>query len=431
MRSIYSVITGKKSEYIKIFLVGMLLLFHKLFFTTIQQYIFLKVGEHNAIYVSRVFYIILMMMAFLLYKNRVHHFMNKNYESLRLLGVSDLRVLILILSVNSFFLFGQVFLGTVIGSVISNGGFSCVCYNIINSLLCFLLVLWCETKRGLVFRLSKYFEVTIVVILGVLVAIREINYTTAYRFIMSDFISSIFFDNSTIGLILKMCVLMMLTVVVIASFKNIEIIETDLQRSSQFDNFLGDSFHKLNFLSVYSKNYVWIYKNKDYVMWKIFSTILLLFVSLIFDNAVILFISYGICLVNVFYLCDIYNFERKHYLIYMMSDYSYSKMLSDFWIGSFGIIGDNVLLLLLVRDIFNPTDFYFIIGMVFVMFLSFFMSSHVLVSFPIKKHYIHICLFLIKMHIPILNVLFLLNAIKRGKRNWGIWEDGYKVLSLD
>lgn len=185
-------------------------------------------------------------------------------------------------------------------------------------------------------------------------------------------------------------------------------------------NMFGDFIHKLSKYPLYSKNYFGMYQHKDYLLWKLFSSILLIISCFTVNNNLVIFlIVYGICLITSFYYKDIYNFEQNLLFIYFMSNYPYRKLMSDFMISGLFILGDNILLILLIRCIVSPTTILVLVATgAMVVFISLFVNSCLFVKYPTKKSYINILLILIKLHLPILNLLFLYKNSKTGKQNW-------------
>lgn len=115
--------------------------------------------------------------------------------------------------------------------------------------------------------------------------------------------------------------------------------------------------HWLNGHLVYGKNYIWMYRNKDFVLWKIFSAIIFIVFCCTESGSSILFLlAYGICLISSLYFKDIYNFETTLLLPYYMSNYAYTSLFRDQILSGFFLLGDNIFLIVLIDCIFHPQN---------------------------------------------------------------------------
>ena len=201
-------------------------------------------------------------------------------------------------------------------------------------------------------------------------------------------------------------------------FKGIDINVEENRTKRKFE--IGELLHRINPKAFNIKNYVWIYKDKDFLFWKIFSTILWISVCCICTRKIYLFFfSYGICLISSFYFKEVYHFERSLFFHYFMSDYSYVQINRDLSISGFFILGDNILIILIISCFFRPDNLLLLLGSISVFFcISIFMNSYLLMRYPMRQYYINLLIILIKFHIPILNILFLCKSIKLGKNNW-------------
>ena len=162
-----------------------------------------------------------------------------------------------------------------------------------------------------------------------------------------------------------------------------------------------------------------MYRNTDFVLWKFFSSILLIFIYYITSNYLILLsFSYMICLITSFYFNDMYNFERKLLPLYFMSNYAYKKVIRNFFVMGVYILGDNIFLILLIRIFFNLAFLPILpIVILSIIFISFYVNSSLFVKYPQKQYNFNIFKILLVMHIPILNVFVLVRNLKQGKNN--------------
>ena len=142
---------------------------------------------------------------------------------------------------------------------------------------------------------------------------------------------------------------------------------------------------------------------------------------------ILLTFSYMIGLITSFYFKDIYNFERKLLPLYFMSNYAYKGVIRDFFVMGIYILGDNIVLILLIRSFFNLALLPILpIIILSIIFISFYVNSSLFAKYPQKQYNINIFKILLNMHVPILKVFILIGNLKQGKNNWENFVYEYK-----
>lgn len=414
MKIIYSIIINKKWELIK----GTFFLFLICLYNPIFNLLKQKFDKSNMLYIGRIMFIALTCILLIYIKSVFFKFINKNWESLTLLGLSYPQCFILFFLTNYNILILQVYFGTMIFQSQEINIVLAVLVNILTAFLLYLLGILANLISHS--KVLNIFILIFVGFLGILISTKKITFEVIYAVVMSETATQILFSTNFLSILIKLILLICFLFTLIYICKNTGIEISDSKKHSGKTNMLGDFIHNLNKFSLFVKNYFWIYKDKDFILWKVFSTILFFVICYTSTNIFsIFFIAYGICLVTSFYFCDIYNFERTLFFHYFMSDYSYSKLLFDFIKNGVFILGDNILLLLLIYFFIYPKIlFIFSIIIIMILFMSIFMNCHLFMKYPLKQYHISICLILIKFHIPILNLYLLYKSIRNGKTNW-------------
>lgn len=415
MKKAYSLIINKSMEVIKLILLLLLILFYNSIYELLVIWLNKQFTLENILYISRLFYIVLFCTLAILVKFRFKNFVKKNWESLILTGLGVPKCFLLFLFSNYSALFIMFYFGSMLCQIIGINVFFAI---IQNAVLVYVLGVLMELK--ICTKVSSFSTYIIVCILAVLVGTKTLTYGNIYNIIMSNTAKQILFSCSILSFILKFVFSTCLLFVTVYQYRKTGIepmvLPTHLHRRNQ----IGDVAHKLSKYSMWDKNYSWLYRSKDFVIWKIFSSIVFLFISFTINNNFAVFLSgYSIILVSTFYYYDIYNFERSLLLYYYMSTYSYEKLIRDIAIYSILILGDNILIILLIRSFFHPSSFLILfIILLSIIFSALFTNSQLYVKYPLKQYNIIMCLAIIKMHIPILNIIFLFINLKQGKKNW-------------
>lgn len=411
-------VNNKKYQFIKIFLVILFSALYYPIYSLFENSLSKNFSKNNISYISTIIYIFLIFILIIFVCFKFIAFSKRNRESLILLGISDIQYFMLFFITNYEILFLQIYLGKMICEIQGMELKISLCINLINAIIIYTLGILVSLK--LHSKTSVFLAFILTGMLGILIGTNKLTYHFIYEFIMSEEVKRILFSNSIFSIVIKLVFAICLLLFIFYLYKRTDInISLNAHRLYRM-NGIGDFTHKLSKCPVYEKNYFGMYRSKDYLLWKIFSSIFFSFICYTTEsNFAIFFTAYAICLITVFYYKDIYNFERNFLLIYFMSNYSYKKLLTDFMISGLHILGDNILLILIIRCVSNPSHFMLIpIIIITILIISLFVNSNLFLKYPAKQYNINICLILITLHLPILNIFYFYGNMKKGKSNW-------------
>lgn len=418
MKELFLLLINRKRESIKLVFFFLLSILYLPIYNLFRYLLYSTFSEANAAYLNRIFFIVVLSLLILYTFFKFKSFFKKNTESLILLGTSASYCLIIFLITNYEVLFLQTYIGSLLCQIHGMSFQSCLVVNTINSILVYIIGVFLALKSNS--KLLKIFVIIFACILGVQFGTGNITYKNIYKFIMSENIRQLLFSDNYFLLSIKFLITIFLSSIMVCLYKKTDV--DSLSNISTFFtlNIIGDISHKLSPYSIYGKHNLRMYRNTDFVMWKFFSSILLIFIYYITSNYLILLsFSYMICLITSFYFKDMYNFERNLLPLYFMSNYAYKKVIRNFFVMGVYILGDNIFLILLIRIFFN---FAFLpilpIVILSIIFISFYVNSSLFVKYPQKQYNFNIFKILLVMHIPILNVFVLVRNLKQGKNNW-------------
>lgn len=418
MKEFYFILINKKKECLK----HLLFLLLTALYCPIRNYInssFInRFGEQTLPYICRIFFITLISLLLFYVGIKFCNFIKRNRESLVLLGISDSQFFFLFVITNPEILFWQIYWGIILCQICGmNIGLSLLT-NGVNALLVYLVGILIGLKLH-----SKYFSIlsfVLIAALGIMIGTQKLTYYTIYEFIMSEFIRLLLFAESFFSITLKSGTIIFLSILIKYLYrKSGEKFLTDNTQSFR-TNLLGDFNHKLSIYPGYSQAYREMHKNRDFILWKIFSSILFAIICITSDNNVIVLISaYIICLITAFYFYDIYNFNRTHLFTYFMSNYSYTTLIKDCIVTGIYILGDNILLMLLLRSLVSPCTLIILpIMVICIVIMALYINSELYANYPLKQYNIKTFWALIKLHLPLLNIFFMCKNLKNGRNNW-------------
>ncbi len=418
MKAIYSALINPKWEICKgMFFVFLLCLYHRIY-NLLYNILDGKFDDSDIFYVDRILFIVLICVMLVYLRAKFLKFVRKDWDSLILLGCSYFQRFLLFFLTNYYVLILLIYLGTMIFKIQKLTVGLSISVNVLNAILIFFLsVLSCVIFHA---KLLKHSVCVLAGAMGIMVGTKKISFHNVYLIIMSDKVSQLLFSANILSVLIKIILCICLLFVLIYKCKNSGIDVSITESHSVKTNVTGDFTHWLSKNYLYFKNYFWIYRNTDFILWKIFSTIILVFICCTeLGSFVIFLIAYGICLISSLYFADSYNLERRLFLHYYMSDYPYKKILSDFTKGGFFILGDNILIILLIRCIVEPRNIIILpLIIITIFFISIFVNSHLFAKYPLKQYYVNICLILLKLHVPVFHFYFLYKCIRNGERNW-------------
>lgn len=426
MKELFRLLINRKRESIKLMFFLLLSILYLPMYNLYRHLLYSTFSEANAAYLNRFFFIVVLSLLIIYTFSKFKCYYRKNTESLILLGTPASYCLVIFLITNYEVLFLQTYIGSLLCQIHGMSFQSCLAVNLINAILVYIIGVFLALKFNS--KLLKIFLIIFACILGVLFGTGNITYINIYKFVMSENIRQILFSDNYYLLSIKFFITIFLSSIIIWLYK-----KTDVDSASNISTFLtlniiGDISRKLSPYSIYGKHYLRMYRNTDFAMWKFFSSMLLFFIYYITSNYFILLtFSYMIGLITSFYFKDIYNFERKLLPLYFMSNYAYKGVIRDFFVMGIYILGDNIVLILLIRSFFNLALLPILpIIILSIIFISFYVNSSLFAKYPQKQYNINIFKILLIMHVPILNVFILIRNLKQGKNNWENFVYEYK-----
>lgn len=298
MKIIYPILINKKWELIK----GTFFLFLICLYNPIFNLLNQKLDNSNMLYIGRIMFIALTCILLIYIKSVFFKFINKNWESLTLLGLSYPQCFILFFLTNYNILILQVYFGIMI---FQTQGINIVLAVLVNILTAFSLYL-----LGILANLishSKVLNICILILvgfLGILISTKKITFEVIYAVVMSETATQILFSTNFLSILIKLILLICFLFMLIYICRNTGIEISDSKKHSGKTNMLGDFIHKLNKFSFFAKNYFWIYKDKDFILWKVFSTILFFVICYTSNN-----------IFSIFFYC-IWNLPG-HFLLFL------------------------------------------------------------------------------------------------------------------
>lgn len=375
-------------------------------------------GAPYVCYASRLFMIVLLFCTVGYFRIRFLQFYKKNWESLILLGCSNLTCLLLFFLTKYDVLFLFMYFSAVVFQINQMNWGVTIAVSILNTLLIAMFA-----ALSCVMRFSKklnYVWIFLSGFLGYFLAAKKISFPVVSSILESNVVTQIIFSDYILAAILKFFLICSIMLLIKIYMKNkgvdLHIEKVCTKRKIQ----IGDFIHKRNPKLSHMKNYVWLYKDKDFLLWKIFSTVLWISVCCITTRKIpLFFFSYGISLVSSCYFIKIYHFERTLLFDYYMSNYSYFQMNRDLLVSGFCVLGDNIFLVLMISCFFRPDNLVLLSGMILVFsFMTLFINNCFMMRYPMRQRYINLFFILIALQIPILNIWILGKSIRAGKMNW-------------
>lgn len=419
IRKIYMSTINGKLELLKGILCVFLLFANNTIYIYLNRFLQGRYSDNAVVYIMKLSTFIMVFVIIIYGIVSWFKYIAKNGESLILLGVPNEEVLFLYCMQRFELLFAVFFCGAFwreyyqisIGrSIIANGLNGCL-FLLVLILACFI---------------SQYKPVRIILYIcaagfTVLFALEKVNYENAYKLLMWEK-----FDTACINVfykmtILKILLLLLLLFIIRQLLKYQGIMPKSGGRKNNYkNNMFGDLLHKMGNHSSFRIKYLWLYRNKEFLLWKISSTLFFIVFCGLYETVTVKVLAgYVIGLLSADYLAELYRFERKQTLIYCMSEYSFNDLLKAHVKSGMLIIGDNVFAVLLCNGIVDAKVFGAVLVLLFAFFMmGAFLSTLLYRKYPHQLYGTNFILLLIIMHIPVLNVgIWAVNYVK-GKENW-------------
>lgn len=423
----YKKIINIKIEICKMTLMVILLANYQNIYHLVMGILENRYGENNADYIIRLLIIFQFFIFFIYIVYQYVSFYKNNGESLLLLGLSNNSILLLFCCTHISYFFMQVLLNTILVEAIPELNILSIISGIMNA---FLIL-----ELGLLFARSLFYKYLDILLclgaigIGGLFYSGNFNYLGVYDFLTSSKISTLLYENYWYITFEKAVVFLILLIFLIY-FNRGKC--WDLERKKiilKKGGFISDLWHILGHRLIWKKNYLFLYRDIDFIVWKIFSSFFLLlgFITLKGEYIMVI-ISVVVCFITSTYLLSSYNLERNCYFIYYMSQFSYDNALKGQILGSFILIGDNIILLALFM---RENLMYFISIMAYIFYISTYINNALYALFPREFSKIHYLKVLIEMHVPGFNIIQLVRNYNKGKENWCGFSCEYKEYFRD
>lgn len=343
-------------------------------------------------------------------------FLKKNSESLLLLGRTNYEIGVLFFLKHYEITFVSGYIYSMLAKYYEVSVVKGIFIGMLNTCIIGVLIIFCGFIIN--YKIVQKIVYMLIGVMGFLCICGKLNYNSIYGIMMSDQ-AEIFIKGFYMGNVAIKIPIFILFCLITYKMINIHgmIIESDrgmLNRS----NLCGDFFHKKIFAT--RKNYFWIYRDADFVIWKVFSTVIYAVLCIQSKDIITMILSgYIICVVTSSYFLNIYLFERKQGILYYMSNYTFADLLRTNMGADIAIIGDNIFVILLLAGICNKLCIVVLpVMFVMVIFIVLFINVAFYGKYPRKLFLLDYIVIIIKMNIPILNLWIMFRNYTVGKENW-------------
>lgn len=422
LKNFYKYIANYKLELLK-GIIWILLIFnnkklYRFFYSSVRN----QYGMDNIDYIFRITIMIVTGLLILLGVLKLFQFLKRNAESLLVVGVTEADVLKLFFVKNYDLLLGFLFIKYLFGLLYKQNSIRMLAVNLMGAcILGMLMILFYIAVQYKYVRLSFDF---ILILFSLCLVRGYINYENVYRVLTSEALDYFFYDFSWFRICCRILFIGVLSILLRKSIKQRGIIADIDSRKRGKLNLAGDFFHKWGNYSAIRIDYFWIYRDHDFIIWKIFSTIVFAFFSVQYGGVwEQILCGYVICLVTTSYFLNIYKFERKHLIVYFMSDFTFLDFLKMHVKSSMIVAGDNIIAVLILNSLRDHTSLVSAFILCLLIFLIvLFVDTAIYVKYPHKIYMFDWIAIIVKMHIPVLNVRTWYRNCLEGKIKWSALE---------
>lgn len=375
-------------------------------------------GLENVEYIFRLTIIVATAIVLVLCTINLRIFLKRNAESLLLLGLNNTDILKLYFVKYFDGLVIYFFIRFMIAFLYKQSLIQAIIWSVLSiSIIVMVSIFVCLVISNKYVRLGLYI---LFIGLTIFLAMGKVSYETVYDIIMSYTIDCIFVDISLLNICCRLLIIMISYRVIDFTIKYRGFyVELEKKRNIKLD-FIGDILHKWGDTLFVRVNYVWMYRNYDFIIWKVFSSIVYVFLCLKAEsNGICILSGYVIALVSASYLYNVYGLERLHLPFYCISDFDYKDLLKMHAKSSCFIVGDNVILISLLislQDAMFP--FSTICICILVLLVVAFINVLLYERYPQKIYMFDYIVMLIKLHIPVYNVFVLQKSYRSGIEKW-------------
>ena len=138
--------------------------------------------------------------------------------------------------------------------------------------------------------------------LAFLLGTGRLNYSMVSEWVMSESIGGMFGENDSFFVLLLLC-LPLFCLLGLWMYQRADLSAIADSQYAFHAYWLGDLFHRLSRWCIWEKNYIWIYRNREFLFWKLSAGVFFAMVCCLSESFLAVFLTaYGICLVTSFYL---------------------------------------------------------------------------------------------------------------------------------
>lgn len=419
MRLIYfNYIIQKKREIVKVIAILFLFIQFRKVAPLINDYLCCLYGSENRNYLFRIYSILLIIISLIIIEVKYLGFIKKYYESIALLGIQNWKIFIFFIMSNYEILILQIFWGIILATIYQTDLYEVCITSFINGVLYFLIIIIMQSKT--VVKIWKCIFIFCFAFMGVLIGLRKIDYYSIREIVMSQIFTDLFNKYILKLNYAKLSVLFitLIAFAVLSYYGRIQIPESvDCDYGG---NWIGDLLHKVEEHQISISSYVFLYRSFDFILWKIFSSVMFVISCYSIQNTVMLgIIVYCFFIVNSFYSVDIYNINQSCLFIYAMSNYTYKKVIKNNMLSGILTLGDFYFAILLVRCICNKSGFIvIIILLILAALITLYLNAILYAEYPKKITTLRLLVLILKMHVPVYNIIYSKHNFQKGEKKW-------------
>lgn len=424
----YKKLFVKKGEIIRCFIMIIILVCYNPVSELFANFISIRYGEKNVDYLVRILLLVQIVISFIFLSHRFRTFGRRSVQSLLLLGMSNRKILLIFCLTHISFILVQICFNFIFFYDLTSNSIQIFLSGICNAVLimCFVILL---AQSPLFNYLKLFLGIGIAAGLLVFSYLQNMNYENAYRLIMDHPLSDSIYKFCMCFSYHKIAFTVILCFLINHLFAKRSLVIDSVEAMNKKVNIIGDIEHRIGKNLIWKKNYLVLYRNFDFVIWKIFSSCCLIFCYFVALKGIpFIIVLYIVCLIASTYLLNCYDVERTIAFIYYMAHYSYSSLIKKQMAGGVLIIADNLILLLVI---FRVNILYIIWVLGIATFFSAYLTSSLYAAYPNSADRISFMKIMLNMNIPVLNCIKLAEHYKHGKKNWGEIAHGKKQYFRD
>lgn len=426
LKKIYAAHMKHGKEFLKALICILLIFNRKNVYSSLDSFLQRKYNPQDIEYIMRVGIMVMMLVLLVCGIASLSGYIQKNGESLLLLGVTNMDIFRLYFMQRYELLLAIIYLGSFLGRYYQVNIGRGIWANGLNAgMFLLLVIIGYFAVRCTFIRKIFYF---LMMILSAFFALGKVNYKNVYQLVMSEWLGDKICSFLSRGIFLKILFLFLLGIIAKRMLDCQGLMAESQGRNYRKNNFFGDWLHRMGKYSSFRKNYLWLYRDKDFLLWKICSTVFLaVFCGYVENTAGLIIACYVIGLITASYFFNIYQFERKQLIVYYLSDYTFKDLIKAHVKSGVAIMGDNIFAILLIYGIGN-IKCLIAIFVTYILFLliGLFVCTALYKKYPQKIYWLEFIIVLVEMNIPIWNLGIGFRNYFVGKEKWSKLEYGEK-----